>query len=221
MTITYKIDSIDLKDYGVFISSSEGLISRPKPKQNLSVEWADYNGSVVDLSKRTYEARDIDLDCFIKATSQDDFILKCNSLLNVFDAVGTRRLEVFLSDTVNVKPLVYEVYLSDSIVIAKKWSLSNMLGTFTLKLKEPEPIKRVYSYTRTSDANKTVTMAISSPKLVNVYWGDKSFAYDISGVNQSFTKHYLTNGTFYIIVTGNIDEIASIQTNATLLWTKL
>lgn len=221
MAIVYKLDGIDIKTYGVYVSASDGLLSRPKPKVNLQVDWADYNGTVVDLTKRLYEPRDIDIDFFIKADSQADFVLKSNTFLALFDALGTRRLEVFVENEATPKPLVYEVYLSESVSVSKKWSSTTMVGTFSLKLKEPEPIKRVLKYTRTSTANKTVSITVTSDKLLNIYWGDLSRTYDVSGTDQVITHDYSVNGTFYIVITGNIDEINSLTTTGTVVWTKL
>lgn len=218
MNVTYKLDGIDLKTYGVYLSASEGLLSKPKPKTSLSVNWETYHGEVVDLSKRYYESRDIQLNCFIKASTQSDFITKCNAFLALFDQAGTRRLSVNVDST---EPLVYEVYLSDSIDVKKTWSSSNMSGAFTLKLREPEPIKRVLKYTRTGDADKTVSITVSSQKLLNFYWGDGAHAFDVSGTGQTITHNFTANGTFYIVITGNIDEITSLTTNATVVWNKL
>jgi len=221
MTITYKLDGIDLKTYGVYVSASDGLLSRPKPKSNISVNWADYNGTVVDLTKRLYEDREIEIDCFIKADTQSDFVLKCNTFLALFDAVGTRRLEVFVDNEATPKPLVFEVYLSDEVSFSKKWSASTMVGTFSLKLKEPEPIKRVLKYTRTSTADKTVSITVTSTKLLNIYWGDTTHTYDVVGTSQVKTHDYTVNGTYYIVITGNIDEITSLTTTGAVVWSKL
>lgn len=221
MEVIYKIDDVDLRDYNVYVSSSDGLLSRPKPKANTMVEWADYNGSVVDLSKRLYESREIELNCFIKADSQSEFVTKCNNFLSVFDKTDTRRLEVFVDDETTPKPLVFEVYLSDEVNISKKWNYSTMVGTFKLKLNEPEPIKKVLKFTRTSDANKTVSITLTSSKLLNIYWGDGSHTYDASGTNQTITHNYTSNGTYYILITGNIDEITSLTTTGVLVWNKL
>jgi hypothetical protein len=221
MAIVYKLDGIDIKTYGVYVSASDGLLSRPKPKVNLQVDWADYNGTVVDLTKRLYEPRDIDIDFFIKGDSQADFVLKSNTFLALFDALGTRRLEVFVENEATPKPLVYEVYLSESVSVSKKWSSTTMVGTFSLKLKEPEPIKRVLKYTRTSTADKTVSITVTSAKLLNIYWGDKTQSFDVSGTAQTITHDFSVNGTFYIVVTGNIDEITSLTTTGTVVWSKL
>ena len=221
MTITYKLDGVDLINYNVYISASDGLLSRPKPKENMAVNWPDYNGTVVDLTKRLYEAREIELSCFIKAESQQEFIKMCNNFLALFDKTGTRRLEVFVDYEVTPKPLTYEVYLADEVNVSKKWNMATMVGTFKIKLMEPEPIKRVFKYTRYSDATKTASLTLTSSKLLNVYWGDGSHTFDASGTAQTLTHNYTEDGTYYIVITGNIDEITSLTSNGILVWNKL
>lgn len=215
--VTYYIDGIDLNTYGVYISSSDGLLSRPKMKTPVSVNWPTYHGEVVDLSKRYYESREIELECFIKADSKEDFISKLNTFLQVFDQSGTRRLMVVVDVT---KPLVYEVYLSDELKVTKKWSDSTMVGTFTLKLIEMQPIKKVVKFVAT-DTTKTLSITLTTSKLVNAYWGDANVSYDISGTSQTVTHTYTSNGTYYTIIAGNIDEITSLTTTGTVIWNKL
>lgn len=221
MEVIYKIDDVEFKAYNVFVSASEGLLSRPKPKKAVSVDWADYHGQVVDLSRRKYESREIELDCFIKADSQGEFVSKCNDFLGLFDQIGSRRLEVYVHCETTPKPLVYEVYLSDSVDVVKKWSSKSMVGTLKLKLIEPEPIKRVFKFTRKNEATKTVSFTYTSAKLLNFYWGDGAHAFDASGTAQTLTHDYTKNGTYYIVVTGNIDEITSLTSTGVLVWEKL
>lgn len=221
MNIIYKIDGVDFTTYNVYVSSSDGLLSRPKPKKNISVDWPDYNGTVVDLSKILYEPREIELQCFIKADSQPEFVAKCNTFLALFDKTGTRRLEVFIDNETTPKPLLFEVYSTDSIDVSKKWSATTMVGTFTLKLSEPEPIKKVLKYTRTGTADAEASISFTSPKMVNIYWGDGSHTYDLSGTIDEVNHTYAANGTYYIVLTGNIDEITSLTTTGVVVWNKL
>jgi hypothetical protein len=207
------LDGVDLKSYGVYIEKSEGLLSRPKMKQPLTANWKDYHGEVVDLSKRYYESRKISLDCFIKATNKEDFITKMNTFLAALDAAGSRRLMVIVDPT---KPLVYEVYVSSAVDPKKTWSDSAMAGTFSIDLIEPSPIKRVVKVTGTN-----VTITITSTKLVDIFWGDGSVTRDVSGTNQAKSHTYSASGTYYPIVTGNIDEITAFSTSGTVLWNKL
>lgn len=335
MKVIYKLDNVDLTDYGVHVSASEGLLSRPRPKRPTTLSWQDYNGEVVDLSKRTYEPREIELDCFIKAASQWEFQDKVNAFLSVLDTIGTKRLEVgvdglsggenlILNSKVNksiqggvagffywlelseyliqgetyiykndlngesqdaafsdgvenydnnffipnntpfiaphsstkairqwhasnmeagtitlvklekgsfateytpapadLKPLVFEVYSSEGIDIKKTWNERSMVGTFKLKLTEPEPIKKVIKFTSDGGDNDTLGITVTSSKLLNIYWGDGSHTYDVSGTAQTAT-HAFEAGTYYIVVTGNIDEITSLTTTTgTIVWNKL
>ena len=216
--VEYYIDNYNLKQYGVSVSASIGLLSRPKTKSIDVKSWADYHGEVTDLRNKYYEPRDIQLECFIEASNKADFLLKCNAFLSLFDAKKTRRLTVSIDGS---EPLQFEVYLSAEVDIKKKWSEGQMIGTFTLKLKEPEPVKRVIKYTRTGEGDKTVSITLTSRKLLNVYWGDGSHTFDVSGAAQTITHSYATNGTFYIVVTGCIDEIDSLTTTGAVVWNKL
>lgn len=218
MDINYYLDNVNLKDYGVYVSASSGLIGRPKLKEPVKQSWKTHHGEVVDLRKRYYESRNINLDCFIKAANKEDFIVKMNTFLQIFDDSLTRRLMVVVD--VN-KPLVYEVYLSGQIDPKKKWSDNEMIGTFSLELVEPDPIKRVVKHVRDGEETKTLSITITSTKILNIYWGDGSVTYDVSGTSVVVTHDYASNGTFYAIVAGCIDEISSFSTTGTVLWSKL
>lgn len=214
----YSINGINFKDYGVYVSESEGLLNRPKLKGLSKFSWDNYHGEDVDLTHKYYEARDITLTCFIKATDKIDFLVKLTEFEQLFDARGLQRLFVDVHPT---KPLVYEVYCKDEISVSKRWSEHNMIGTFKLKLTEPYPIKRVLKYARTSEATKTCTINITTSKYVNVFWGDGRVDEDIAGKNVTLSHEYKENKEYLIIVTGCIDEITSFNSNATLVWNKL
>lgn len=216
----YIIDGVDLKDFGVYVSASDGLLDRPKRKTPYSVGFDNYHGSVVDLQHNFVQDREITLSCFIKAAGKMDFIQRVNDFERIFDGTGTRRLVV---DVHPVKPLIYEVYAKDAITISKKWSDDLMVGTFKLKLTEPEPVKRVLKHIRVSDATKTCTISLTSRKYVNIYWGDGSVDYDVAGQDGSVTiaHDYAVNGDYFPVITGCIDEITSFETNAIIVWNKL
>lgn len=218
MDINYYLDNINLKDYGVFVSASTGLIGKPKFKEPVRQSWKTHHGEVVDLSKRYYESRNINLDCFIKAKSKEEFIVKINEFFQLFEASGTRRLMVIVD--VN-RPLVYEVYLSGQVDAKKIWSDSEMVGTFSLALVEPDPIKKVIKHTREGDITKTLSITITTSKVVDIHWGDGSVTYDVYGTAVAVTHDYAANGTYYAIVAGCIDEITSLTTTGTVLWSKL
>ena len=144
-----------------------------------------------------------------------DFIKKITTFEQQFDKKGTNRLVI---DVHPVKPLIYEVYCKDAIEISKEWSDELMVGTFKLKLIEPEPVKRVLKHIRVNESTKTCTITLTSTKYVNIYWGDGSVDYDISGDSVKITHNYDVNGDYFPVVTGCIDEISSFETNAIIVW---
>ncbi|WGU70640.1 hypothetical protein QIU18_00330 [Capnocytophaga canimorsus] len=56
--------------------------------------------------------------------------------------------------------------------------------------------------------------------MVNIYWGDGSTDFDVEG-SITRTHDYLANGTYHIIITGDIDTITNFSSNAEVLWNKL
>lgn len=165
-----------------------------------------------------YEPRDITLSCFVKADSKMDFIRKVSSFQQQLDKTGTNRLTI---DIHPVKPLIYEVYCKDAIEITKEWNDELMVGTFKLKLVEPEPVKRVLKHIRVGESTKTCTVKLTSNKYVNIYWGDGSVDYDICGDEVEITHDYAVNGDYFPVITGCIDEISLFETNAIVVWEKI
>lgn len=214
----YLLDGVDFKTYGVFVSGSDGIMNRPKMKAPATLNWDNYHGESVDLSRKFYESREITLSCFIKADSKMDFIKKITAFEQQFDKRGTNRLVL---DVHPVKPLIYEVYCKDAIEISKEWSDELMVGTFKLKLVEPEPVKRVLKHIRVSEATKTCTITLTSSKYVNIYWGDGKVDYDVSGENLTITHNYDVNGDYFPVITGCIEEISLFETNAIVVWERI
>lgn len=215
---SYTLDGVDFREYGVFVSDSDGILNRPKLKQLASVSWDNYHGEDVDLNHKYYEAREITLSCFIKAQTKNDFIVQMSRFEQQFDKRGLHRLMI---DVHPIKPLIYEVYCKDEISVSKKWNDELMVGTFKLKLTEPQPVKRVLKHIRVSEATKTCSINISTHKLVNIFWGDGSVDEDISGSNIAVSHKYKENGEYFPVITGCIDEIEAFQTNAIIVWNKL
>ncbi len=216
--LSYQLDGVDFKEYGVYVSESEGVVNRPKLKNMASISWDNYHGQSVDLQHKYYEPREITLSCFIKANSKNDFITKVSTFEQLFDNAGTNRLVI---DVHPIKPLIYEVYCKDEIAITKKWNDELMVGTFKLKLIEPDPVKRLLKHIRVSDATKTCTITLTTHKLVNIYWGDGLVDYDVSGDNLTISHDYAQNGDYFPVVTGCVDEISLFTTNAIVVWNKL
>ena len=216
--ISYLIDGIDFKNWGVFVSGSDGILSKPKLKAPKSVSWDDYHGKSVDLMHKFYDVRKITLSCFIKAPSKIDFITQLSNFEQQFDKQGTQRLMI---DVHPIKPLIYEVYCEDEIDPTKQWDDKEMVGTFKLKLVEPEPVKRVLKFNRFDESTKQCTITLTSQKYVNIYWGDGTADYDVNGTQRTITHDYATDGAYFPVITGCIDEITNFETNAIVVWSKI
>lgn len=217
-SLEYYLNGVNFKAFDVRVSSSNGILDRPATKKVYSVDWPDEHGEVVDLTRRRFEPREITLSCFIQAKGKIDFVTKLNDFLAQFDADGTQRLMIDIHPT---KPLVYEVYLPNVVAVSKRWNDNLMVGTFTLKLREPEPVKRVVRHQRTSSATATLSITLTSNKLLTIYWGDGTATYDVNGEGVTVTHEYQAEGIYYAIVAGVIEEISSFQTNGIVVWTKL
>ncbi len=216
-TLEYYIDGTNFKAWDIYVSESNGLLDRPKLKAPLKIDWDDYHGEVVDLRDKRVEAREITLNCFIHANGKLDFITKLNTFLNVFQKNGTQRLTVEIDPE---KPLIYEVYNESGVSIAKRWNDDIMVGTFSLKLKEPEPVKRIVKFTRTGTAT-THIITLSSNKTVSIYWGDGTKTEDVYGTNVTVTHTYASNGDYFTEVAGVIEDVKDFSTNGTIVWNKL
>ena len=211
------IDGVDLKTMGVYVSMSDGILNRPKMKTPASVSWDNYHGMAVDMNHKFLEAREITLSCFQKADNKLDFIKRIADFQEMFNKKGFNRLVFDIHPT---KPLIYNVYCTDAIEVTKEWSDAMMVGTFKLKLIEPEPVKRVLKHIRANTSTKTCRIEINTPKYVNIYWGDGHVDYDIVG-NVTVNHDYTENGDYYPVVTGDIDAIESFTTNAIIVWPKI
>ena len=200
------------------MSDSKGLLDRPALKKLYSVEWPDEHGEVVDLSGKRFEAREITLSCFIKAGSKIDFVTKLNAFLEQFSADGTQRLMVEIHPT---KPLVYEVYLPNSVAITKRWNDALMVGSFTIKLREPQPVKRVVRHQMTGEENATLEITLTSRKLLAIHWGDGTADYDINGTARTISHTYKAPGIYYALIDGVIEQVTDFETNGIVVWSKL
>lgn len=216
--VEYYIDGKNFKEYGVYVSNSAGLVGGLERKESLQVEWDNYHGVVRDKKRPRYKERTITLDCFIEASGRSAFVQWVNLFLDLFRKEGNHRLKVEYDG--NTKPLVYEVECIDGVDVDKTWGqYSNelMVGKFKLKLIEDEPVKKVLRHIGGA-ANSVANIKVTSSKLLNIYWGDGTHTYDVSGVEQEITHTYEWPGEYDIIVTGVIEDIELFETNAIVLW---
>lgn len=216
--LEYYIDGVNLKDYGVRVSDSKGLVGRTKAKKPRSESWDDYHGVMIDLRHKYVEERTITLSCYIKTENgKGDYVTAVNKFSQLFDKPGTVRLMIDIHPT---KPLVYEVYLEDPIDPDKTWNDGLMVGVFQLKLKEPNPVKRVLKYMKVGPDTMPATIKMTTRKMVDVYWGDGTVDHDVSG-EVSLSHDYQGVGDYYIVVAGCIEEIGAFETNSIVVWEKI
>lgn len=216
--VEYYIDGVNFKEYGVYVSASDGLVGRLAQKDALSVDFDNYHGVMRDRRHKRYKEREISLQCFIEAASRNSFVEKQFEFLSLFDGDGTHRLTVEYDG--KTKPLVYEVELLDETKVSKKWGGNcndTMVSTFTLKLTESEPVKRVLRHISDSE-NSEVEITVTTSKFLNVYWGDGTHTFNIGGNQTSIRHTYKLPGEYDIIITGVIEDIEKFETNAIVIW---
>lgn len=219
--LRYLIDGVDIRDaYGVVIEKSSGLLSRAKLKAPVTTSWQDYHGEIVDLAKPRKEPRIITLKGWMMAENKGDLTTKWNAFMRIFDQAGTRRLTVDVHPT---HPLVYEVYLAEDTDIDKKWRNDTMVGTFTLKLREPEPVKRVISHTVTDSNTRTLNIQMYTEKAVTISWGDGMYDTDIRSlvnISHTYPENMVGVGskTYIAMIIGVIEDIRDFSTTGTVLW---
>lgn len=220
-TIGYTLGGVNLADLGIRVESSSGILDLPKLKTPASNDWADYHGKVIDLTDKRYQEREITLNCWLKATGKMNFTERVNQLYEVLRKDGTARLQIDIHPT---KPLVYEVYCDGGVAPNKRWRYDKMIGTFALKLKEPDPVKRVVRHQRRDASTSTVSIAFRSDKMVNIFWGDGTMEEDVYGDHtgaNAITHTFSDDGIYYVVVAGVIEELEDFTTNGIIVWNRL
>jgi hypothetical protein len=215
--INYFIAGINFKDFGINVSESNGVLDLPKLKTPFSMNWPDYHGQVIDLTRKRVEAREIELKCWMEATGKMNFVTKLNNFLDVIRKDGAQRLTISIHPT---KPLLYEVYCDNGVAFSKRWNDNLMVGTFTLKLIEPDPVKRIIMHQRISDATKTLTITLTSDKALTIYWGDGAKD-EVYGENITRSHQYTKDGIYHAIIAGVIEEITDFTTNGIVVWNRI
>ena len=209
--VKYSVNGVNFKQNNVIISDSEGIIGALDRKKITSYDWAEYHGSSPDLSAPRYEARKITLKGFVTGTNWEVMKSNYDQILSEFQKPGTQRL---LIEPFGLKALPYEVYLEDGGTLEKKFKEGQMIGFFTLKLIEPNPIKKVLSFTGTA-----LNLSYNSPTETEIFYGNGTK--DTVPGNAAMTGKPLPAGLKYIIIAGNIEGITNLTTNAVVLWEKL
>lgn len=213
--VIYSINNKYFKDFGVFVSSSEGLLDKLKPKNRKVYDWAEYHGKQVDLSAPRYEEREIVLKGWVEGDNWEEMNNQFHSLLSEFDKEGLTRLLVEFGGV-----LVYDVYLSDGVELEKTFRKGKVAGVFTLKVKEPNPVKKII---KAFSGNFTLSFTSSDWVEVNID-GESEMMKGVVNINKNLkdrlinSKSYPNRGVteHYISISGNIETL-EIQTNGEVI----
>lgn len=207
--VRYSINGKYFKDYGVYISSSDGLFDALKRKKVNTYDWAEYHGTSLDLSAPKFEAREITLKGFVVGDNWVSMKFRFDTIISELQKAGTQRL---LIEPFGLKPLPYEVYMEDSSELQKTFSDGKMVGIFTLKLIEPNPIKKVLRVN-----GNMLRLSYNSKFETEISYGngEKDIAYS----NASLSK-VLPSGSI-VVIAGNIENISNLITDAEVLWERL
>lgn len=215
--LAYTINGIDLKDLRIFVEDARGLVGRPAMKAAKRYDWPDRHGIGVDLKNVRFEARKIELDCWFKAATKDDAIEKAVIIKQMMSGNGLQRF-MFQAGS---RYLPYEVYFPEEydFEIPLWVDGGGLSARFTMVMIEPQPVKRVLKFVRTSSGQSTVNIAMTTNReLFSVYWGDGAVTHNVVGQAASIQHTYDTNGEYYIIVAGTIERLTAFTTNAVVVW---
>lgn len=219
--VSYIINGVDLRDLGVVVKDARGIADRPEYKDVRKTEWADRHGTNVDLKNVRYKAREIELDCWFLADTKEDAVDKIMQIKDLISGNGFQRFQFSVS-TSRVYP--YDVYFSDELnfEIPKWMDGGRMAPDFTLKMIEPQPVKKVLKFTANSANGRTVNIKMNTNKEnLSVFWGDKLATHNVRGatVNQSHT--FVADGDYFITVAGVVENITNFVSNSVIVWNRL
>lgn len=209
--MTWKLDNIEFKDYGVGIRKASGVLDLPKLVDK-GHDWLELDGVDYwqDASDLRYDDHEIALSCWIKAGNYSEFKGRVYAFYMALKGEGLRTLETPFGITINC-------YVEKEIEMARKTSYlaQYQLGLFTLRLTVPGSgeynlctIKRWTAETgvtypavvKTRDlkitknlqGDVTLSMSFESNSKVDIQNGDYiDYEYPDSGGN---TDRFILNG---------------------------
>jgi len=129
--MSWKIDNIDFKDYGVGVIKSSGVLDMPKIVDE-STDWLDLNGKDYwqDAADVKYQDREISLNCWIKAAGYEGFKTKVAAFYAALMAPGERTLTTVYGNEIE------HVTVQQAIQMVRKTAYvsSLQIGMFALRL---------------------------------------------------------------------------------------
>lgn len=157
--VRYSINGSYFSKFNIYISESKGLLDTPPQKQRKTYSWAEEHGVAIDLSRPKYEAREITLSGWVEGSNWQEMKRNFDLFLKEFDNVGTQRLMVEFDGGT----LIYDIYISGGIELKKTFSQGEMAGVFSLKLIEPQPVKKVLKL-----LGKNLSLTMKAPSWVTI-----------------------------------------------------
>lgn len=229
--LDFFVDGVNFKEFGVEVSKADGMLDALARKEPTRVDWDSLHGEVVDLSRPHWQARDITLECFIVSSSNTAFIRSMNRFLSAFAKAGTQRLTCQYSGT--VKPLEFDVYRDEKVEVDNTWTDELKVGTFTIALREPQPIKMVLKHICQS-AGSSAWFQCHTSKMLTVTWGDKDTTctiisgsgnasksnslHDANGNPLKVQHTFAAAGDYDIVIHGNIESVTDFTTNCIIIY---
>ncbi len=139
--VNYSLNGYVFRDFGVYVSESINIVGMLEKKPLNQYDWAEYNGISVDLQNIRFKEREIELKCFIRSENWENLFENFRDIVIAqFSKKSTQRLVI---DPMGYKKLAYEVYMKDDVKLEKTFREGIMYAEFSLKMIEPNPIKKI------------------------------------------------------------------------------
>ena len=196
--INWTINGKNFDSFGIGVSASRGFGDLLKQKDRPSYNWPGQNGKQYNLDiKPKYEERTIELDCFVIGNDWNMMEDQFRSFSSEFDKKGTQRLIV---EIFSYKPRVYDVILYDKTILNEVKKEGKSAGTFTLKLIEPSPVKRIL-YTEST----TLQLSFNTPSsvIINIDGKSQQAKGDVS-INTNLPKRVVSGGLKNLLLESNV-----------------
>lgn len=208
MTIDWYIDGVCLnKELGLFFAESAGIVDLLKPKKAVVANYPNLHGEEVDLSDRVYESRDLTFKCFMSAPGgPQDLEYRLGRLGSLLGLKRLVRLDIHMDHSYW---LSYIVYAPDVLRVKKEFD-HDITAEFSLLLREPNPVKRIYRTT-----NKTISITPDSgdyPLLIS-YSPVSSPVKALPTKNVAITHTYDSDERCIVVVAGRLDIVKLTVTN--------
>jgi hypothetical protein len=117
------------------------FLELPPRKESITHDWRSDDGLDIDASRIFFAARDVPLECSIITTTEKDFLIKRDLLMEQFRKPGLRRLN-FTSTGQRSFYVIYKDSSNWQAVEALKGSPmeGQIMYKFTITFTEPNPV---------------------------------------------------------------------------------